>query len=64
MQANVRIRYVIQCKSSGLFLAESLLWVRSFRNAGRCDSYEAAIDTAAMNSDQQCEVHRVIELVE
>jgi hypothetical protein len=61
MLAAVSIRYVIQERESGLFLAENLNWVRSFKLAGRCDDLESAIDTAQMNTSDVCEIHQVVE---
>jgi hypothetical protein len=61
MIAAVVERYVIQDKNSGLFLAEDLSWVRSFKRAGRCDDMLAALETIQWNSCDECEVHKVVE---
>ncbi|MFA9439300.1 MAG: hypothetical protein QM803_18940 [Rhodocyclaceae bacterium] len=64
MLANVRTVFVIQERNSGLFLSEELHWVRSLRRAGRCDDYEAAVDTGRMNTDGEFDIHRLCELID
>jgi hypothetical protein len=64
MLANVRVAWVIQERSSGLFLSEELHWVRSLKRAGKCDDREAAVDTARMNTDCEFDVIPFVELVE
>lgn len=48
---NVRHVWVIQMRSTGLYLTEELGYSRLLRDAGRCDSREAALDTGRMNLD-------------
>lgn len=61
MFASAVERYVIQDKSSGLFLAEDLTWCRSFKRAGRCDDFREALETIQWNTNDECEVHKVLE---
>lgn len=63
--ARVRIAYVIQETDTGLFLAEDLSWVQSFRNAGRLYDREEAVDTAVWNAGKGgWEIHQFLVRVE
>lgn len=53
--------WVIQSKSDGLFLTEELRFSRSFKEAGRCYSFDEARDTASCNLDGDYEIHSFYE---
>lgn len=63
MKAEVRVAYVIQCRTNGLFLTEELEFSRSFRGAGRLHDPQEAVDTALDNLDaDDFEIHQIFEL--
>ena len=54
--------YVIQDRDTGLFLAETLDWVRSLRNAGRLHDPQEAADTAMdQSAPGEFEIHTLWE---
>lgn len=64
MLKDVRRVWVIQQKSSGLFLNLDLCLVRSLRQAGRAPDVECAHETGRMNLDRDYEIHCFFEEVE
>ena len=61
MLADVRVAYVIQCRTNGLFLTEELGFARSFRDAGRLHDPQEAVDTALDNLDpDDYEIHQFL----
>lgn len=62
MLINARPVFVIQHKSTGLFLHTDLMWVKSLRLAGRADTYESAIDTAQYNACGDVDIHTFYEV--
>lgn len=64
MKAEVRVAYVIQCRTNGLFLTEELEFSRSFKGAGRLHDPQEAVDTALDNLDaDDFEIHQFLEFV-
>jgi len=58
---SIRPVWVIQNKSSGLFLGNDLFLTRSLRDAGRCEDVEAALDTAISSLETDFEIHMFYE---
>lgn len=56
MLRDVKQVFVIQDRESGLFLSESLAWVRPLKFAGRCFDFESAHDTARANTFEPYDV--------
>lgn len=62
---NIRVVpvWVIQDRFTGKFLAESLDWVRSLRNAGRLHSVQEAHDTLVdQSSPEDADIHMFFEM--
>lgn len=64
MLVNARPVFVIQDRSTGLFVHNDLMWVKSLRLAGRADSYENALSTAECNGYCNVEIHQFFEVRE
>jgi len=64
VSVDLRPVYVLQRKSTGLFLSSELFDVRSLKNAGRAPDYENAVETAQLNwPDGDWEIHTFYEPV-
>ena len=61
MLRDVRRVWVVQQKSSGLFLNLDLCLVRSLKFAGRAPDLECAHETGRMNLDSDYELHAFFE---
>jgi len=48
--------FVIQCRSTGEFLTEQLVYARSLRLAGKCESMDEALTTAMCNLSDDFEI--------
>jgi len=57
----IRPVWVIQNRSSGLFLGHDLFLTRSLKDAGRCDDPESALDTAVCSLEDDFEIHKFYE---
>lgn len=56
--------FVIQCKSSGHFLTESLRYTLDLSRAGRLTDPEEALDTAIYNLEDDYKIHAFYEQTE
>ncbi len=61
MLANVRRVWVVQSRSSGMFLNEDLFFTPLLRHAGRCFDYESALTTAQWNLGEDYEISSFYE---
>lgn len=62
MFAHVRKVWVVQQRSTGLFLNDDLHFTRSLRRAGRCYDAESASETGRWNLGEDYEVFSFLEL--
>ncbi|HJW26501.1 MAG TPA: hypothetical protein VJ576_16520 [Rhodocyclaceae bacterium] len=63
MLLDVKRVWVIQQRSSGLFLTPDLFLSRSLKQAGRCEDRESALDTGRINLEDDFEVASFFEEV-
>lgn len=54
---DVRHVFVIQQRSTGLYLTDDLFLSRSLRDAGHCPDRESALDTGRWNLQDDFQVH-------
>ena len=61
MFKDVRRVWVVQQKSTGLFLNLDLCLVRSLKHAGRAPDVECAHETGRLNLERDYEIHTFFE---
>lgn len=64
MVLDVRQVWVIQQRSTGLYLTNDLYLSRSLNDAGRCYDRESALDTGRINLEDDFQIHNFYELNE